>query len=218
MIAATDFRAEVAEIVRFLHAQGWTPATSSNFSCRSDAASPDFFISASGLDKGAFSAGDFLMVDADGYPVASGQGAACRPSAEMLLHRAVYRLFPKMCAVLHTHSANGAVLSLLHEREGGLTLRGFEMLKAFNDTHSHEESLWLPIFSNSQDMPALAAKIERMLAAAVGSAFVPGFLLAGHGLYAWGETPAQAKRHIEAFEYLFDCLLKLKAHGYPLSV
>jgi methylthioribulose-1-phosphate dehydratase len=223
MMTITDFRAEVAEIVRFLHGQGWTPATSSNVSCRPDADRPEFFISVSGLDKGCFSATNFLAIDAEGHPVgsvvssdngSSGADGSRRPSAETLLHRAVYRLFPKARTVLHTHSVDGVVLSLLYEREGGLNLRGFEMLKAFEGVRSHEETLRVPIFPNSQEMPTLAVEVGRTLAATSA----PGFLLAGHGLYAWGETPAQAKRHVEAFEYLFDCLLKLKAHGYPLSI
>ena len=215
MMTIADFQAEVAEVVRFLHAQGWTPATSSNFSCRVNAEAPVFSISVSGLDKALFSAADFLEVDFEGQPTAS-KGSDERPSAEVLLHRTVYRLYPQACTVLHTHSVNGAVLSLLYEREGGLTIRGFEVMKAFEGLRSHEESLWLPIFPNSQDMTALSADVEQALASRPGGA--PGFLLAGHGLYAWGETPAQAKRHIEAFEYLFDCLLKLRSYGHIISL
>jgi|GEM_PF-6747725 len=36
---------------------------------------------------------------------------------------------------------------------------------------------------------------------------VPGFLLAGHGLYGWGSSIAEAKRHIEVFEFLMECRL-----------
>ena len=37
---------------------------------------------------------------------------------------------------------------------------------------------------------------------------VPGFLLAGHGLYAWGATAADARRHVEALEFLLACRLE----------
>lgn len=36
---------------------------------------------------------------------------------------------------------------------------------------------------------------------------VPGFLIAGHGLYAWGRTVDDALRHVEAFEHLFSCVV-----------
>lgn len=222
---------EIADIVRFLHAQGWTPATSSNFSYRLEPGGKNaagFAISVSGLDKADFGPNDFLDVDNDGQPLAlssnpNNANPHARPSAEVLLHAAVYRQYPNANAVLHTHSVNGAVLSLLNEPPGGLgnntplSIRGFELLKAFEGIRSHTETLRLPVFSNSQDMAALSKEVALTLqehAAQANPEPLHGFLLAGHGLYAWGETPAQAKRHIEAFETLFDCLLKLKAHGY----
>ncbi len=32
-----------------------------------------------------------------------------------------------------------------------------------------------------------------------------GYLVANHGLYTWGRTIAEARRHVEAFEFLFEC-------------
>jgi ribulose-5-phosphate 4-epimerase/fuculose-1-phosphate aldolase len=32
-----------------------------------------------------------------------------------------------------------------------------------------------------------------------------GYLIAGHGLYAWGASVDDALRHVEAFECLFEC-------------
>ena len=40
-----------------------------------------------------------------------------------------------------------------------------------------------------------------------------GFLLAGHGLYAWGADTQEALRHLDAFDYLFTLMLKMK--GIP---
>ena len=38
---------------------------------------------------------------------------------------------------------------------------------------------------------------------------VSGFLLAGHGLYSWGNSIAATKRHIEVFEFLFECFYNI---------
>ncbi|WP_420137295.1 class II aldolase/adducin family protein [Sphingomonas sp.] len=35
----------------------------------------------------------------------------------------------------------------------------------------------------------------------------------GHGLYAWGRTMAEARRHLEAFEFLFAAELELRKLG-----
>jgi methylthioribulose-1-phosphate dehydratase len=61
----------------------------------------------------------------------------------------------------------------------------------------------LPIAENSQDMPALAETIGETLNQHKGA---HGFLLRRHGLYTWGENLAQAKRHIEIFEFLLETI------------
>ncbi|HEY9746596.1 MAG TPA: methylthioribulose 1-phosphate dehydratase [Oculatellaceae cyanobacterium] len=208
---ADAVKARLVDVIRFLHARNWTPATSSNFSCKSEPAAEHFFISCSGLDKGLLTPDDFLEVDAQGSLVLSPR-EGLRPSAETLLHALVYRLYPGTGAVLHTHSVNGTVLSKLYETQGGLWLQDFEILKGFEGIKTHEVRVWVPIFSNMQDMQALSRIVQAELAR-----WAPcyGFLLVGHGLYAWGETPEQAKRHLEVFEFLFEAILKLKSHGYP---
>ena len=40
-----------------------------------------------------------------------------------------------------------------------------------------------------------------------------GYLIDGHGLYAWGRTMAEARRHLEAFEFLFASELELRKLG-----
>ncbi len=42
-----------------------------------------------------------------------------------------------------------------------------------------------------------------------------GFLIAGHGLYAWGRDVAEARRHVEGFEFLCECLWQEMLVGLP---
>ena len=92
---------------RKLGAQGLTPATSSNFSMRLDAA--HVAVTVSGRDKGALTPDDVMVVDFDGVAV----GTAARPSAETALHTHLYRRYPDAQAVLHTHSRTQTVASSL---------------------------------------------------------------------------------------------------------
>lgn len=199
----------LTEVIHFLHSNGWTPATSSNFSCR-NLNTDGFQVSVSGLDKGTFTAQDFIGVNFSGQVTNPAQ-QYLHPSAETLLHSVVYRLYPKANVVLHCHSVNGTVLSKLYEAQQGLWLKDFEILKGFEGIKTHETSVWLPIFSNAQDMPQLSTEVEAEL---VRHNPLYGFMLAGHGLYTWGETTAQAKRHVEVFEFLFEAILKLRSYGY----
>lgn len=190
----------LANVVRFLAARGWTPATSSNFSVRIPGFEEGFAISKSGRDKYAFSADDVMVVDYQGQCLAP-EGA--RPSAETLLHVEAYD-DAAIGAVLHTHSVNATVLSLQHERE--LVLEGFELLKGIAGHHTHETRIVLPIFPNTQDIAALA---EDVRAYRRDKGPIHGYLIAGHGLYAWGKDLMEARRHIESYEFLFECMFKM---------
>jgi methylthioribulose-1-phosphate dehydratase len=139
---------EIVTAARELAAWGWTPATSSNFSMRLD--EQHAAITVSGLDKGRLTEDGVMVVDLDGWPVATEQ----RPSAETVLHTRLY------------------------QRDPGI----------------------------GQDMPATAGQVEALFDAGPLS----GYLIAGHGLYAWGRDLAEARRHLEAFEFMLACELELR--------
>ncbi len=202
----TRIKEELVETIHFLHAQGWAPATSSNYSCK-EAGTDAIWISASGLDKGHFSVGDLIRIDAQGNPGNDPR----KTSAETLLHTLIYQMYPATRCILHTHSLLNNVVSKVHEAAGEVIFEGNELQKAISGCKSHETPVSLPIFSNSQDMVELSARIHRRLSAADE---VPGFLLAAHGLYAWGSTIQEAKRHIEAFEYLIAYTYHLKTYTH----
>ena len=194
---------EIIVNVRELAERGWTPATSSNFSERIDAG--HVAITVSGRDKGRLVPDDIMVVDLDGRPV----GTARRSSAGTLLHTQLYARFPDVGCVLHTHSINQTVASRLYGRDGCIRLAGYELLKAFSGNSTHETSIDLPVLPNTQDMPELAAKVEALLDAGP----LWGYLIDGHGLYAWGRDMAEARRHLEAFEFLIACELELRRFG-----
>ena len=187
---------KLAETGRWLHAHGWAPATSGNFSQRTDAG---IAITSSGRDKSQLTAEQILLVDLDGRPLGEG-----RPSAETLLHCQLYRRDPIIGAVLHTHSVAATVLSRRVGAGGTLVAAGYELVKAFPGRSSHEIPLRLPVVANSQDMQVLMAAAERALDAEPSA---PAYLIAGHGSYVWGRDLAAARSQVEALEFLLACLL-----------
>jgi methylthioribulose-1-phosphate dehydratase len=190
----------IAEVGRELSARGWTPATSSNFSMRLDAS--HVAITISGRDKGCLGVADFLVVDLDGKPV----GSPARPSAETALHVQVYRRFAGVGAVLHTHSRAQTVASRRFAAAGVIRFEGWELQKAIAGYTTHESVLDLPVLPNSQDMGDLRRAVDDWLAAGRP---LYGYLIDGHGIYTWGASMADAKRHLEAFEFLLSCELDL---------
>lgn len=160
-------------------------------------------ITISGRDKGRLSEQDVMTVDLEGHPV----GTSARPSAETLLHTQLYARFPDVGAVLHTHSQTQTVASRLFAPAGSIRMEGYELLKAFPGNETHETAVDLPVFANTQDMPALAREIDAWFDAGRS---MHGYLIDGHGIYTWGRDMPEARRHLEAFEFLLACELDLR--------
>lgn len=195
---------EIARTGTELAARGWTPATSSNFSMRIDAS--HVAVTISGRDKGSLTPDDVMAIGIDGNPVDPAQ----RPSAETALHLQIYRQQPDTGAVLHTHSHNQTVASRLFAPLGKIALHGWELQKAITGYTTHDSELDLPVFPNSQDMRDIEANVGEWLDAGKP---LYAYLIDGHGLYTWGRSMAEARRHLEALEFLLACELDLKRLG-----
>lgn len=189
-------RAELIAAGQFFHARGWVPATSSNFSARLGA--EEILITSSGQHKGRLDEAGFLRADLQGNSLDAGK----RPSAETGLHTLMYQRDPAVACVLHTHSVNATVLSM---RVDEVVLAGYEVQKAFPGVVTHENRMVIPVFPNSQDIAALALLVGDYLDA---NPQTVGYLIRGHGLYTWGATVADTQRHIEALEFLFECVYR----------
>lgn len=192
---------QIVDAGRFLYGRGWSPATSSNYSLRLGA--DQALLTVSGKHKGQLELDDVLATDLDGNSLEPGK----KPSAETLLHTQLYRWKPEIGAVLHTHSVNATVLSRLSLGDS-LVFADYELQKAFSGINSHESQVEVPIFDNDQDIARLAARIQPWLDAHPDCV---GYLIRGHGLYTWGAQMNDALRQIEAFEFLFECELKVRA-------
>jgi methylthioribulose-1-phosphate dehydratase len=194
---------DLAEIGRNFYSRGWVLGTSGNFSAVVSREPLRLAITSTGLDKGNLSPAQFLEMDAD-LKIIRGKG---RPSAEALLHLSIVR-GRGAGAVLHTHSVWSTVLSGAYAAHGGLALEGYEMLKGLEGVRTHEHRESLPILENSQDMVELSRVVSKTLNEHPA---IHGFLLRGHGLYTWGASLQEAKRHVEILEFLMEALVRTQA-------
>jgi methylthioribulose-1-phosphate dehydratase len=158
----------------------------------------EFLITASGKDKGELTEDDFLLVDENGKSV---QATDLKPSAETLLHSAIYKL-TEAKAIYHVHTTNGTLLSMSNTEQSFIQFSNLEMLKGLG-FKTHDVTVNIPIIENSQDMEYIASIAHDYI-----DESMPGLILRGHGIYGWGKTPEEAKRHIEIFEFLFEYRVK----------
>jgi len=204
---------QLRAIGKEFHGRGWSLGTSSNYSVVVSRDPLQLLVTVSGKDKSALKRDDFVHVDSEGH-VADGSGK--KSSAETLLHCVIAELIPSVGAILHTHSPWGTVLSGAELSAGAgignLRIAGYEMLKGLDGITTHDTHEDVPIFANTQDMRELSARIREVFSgcdvAAAGRPPVHGFLISRHGLYTWGRDLAEARRHIEIFEFLFECVAK----------
>lgn len=178
-----------AESARFA-SFGWMRGTSGNLSVVVGRDPLLLAVTASGHDKGELTARDVVLVDGDGAAVRGG-----RPSAEAELHARVAAL-TGAGAVVHVHTV--ASVTMGHRSPEGIVFRDIEMLKGVGQP-AHDVDVTLPVIANSQDMKVLGDRLE-----AAREPRMPAVVVAGHGLYVWGETPRQARHHTEVVEWLLE--------------
>jgi methylthioribulose-1-phosphate dehydratase len=194
-----EYADKLIEAGRRLDKMGMVPATSGNFSVK--LLNDNMLITISGRNKGWLERGDIMLADAMGNSLDGN-----KPSAETMLHVQIYNRFRDVRCVLHPHSVNATLLSMM--ADGDIVLQDYEILKAFPGIDTHECKVTVPVFANDQNMSRLSTAVENRMKDSDES--FHGYLIRGHGFYTWGNSIDDAMRHVEAFEFLFDCELRRK--------
>lgn len=194
---------ELADIKDELAARDWFPGTSGNLAIRVSDDPLTFLVTASGRDKRKRTDEDFVLVDATGQLIGEQTG---KPSAETLLHVEIFNNTNATCS-LHVHTVDNNVISELYAAKGHVTFTGQEIIKALG-YWEETASVRIPIIENHTDIPTLARVFVPHVTSDAGAV-----LIRNHGITVWGETPAAAKRYLEAYEFLFSYSLKLRALG-----
>ncbi|CAG9620552.1 methylthioribulose 1-phosphate dehydratase [Sutcliffiella rhizosphaerae] len=190
---------ELAEVKEELANRDWFFGTSGNLSIKVSNEPLHFLVSSSGKDKRKKTNEDFLLVDKNGKQVES---TSLKPSAETLLHQQVYNKTNAGCS-LHIHTVDNNVISELYGDAGEIVFKSQEIIKAFGIWEEDAE-IKIPIIYNFADIPSLANEFSHYVKEDTGAV-----LIRNHGITVWGKTAFDAKKHLEAWEFLFSYHLKL---------
>ncbi|MFF2446056.1 methylthioribulose 1-phosphate dehydratase [Neobacillus sp. NPDC058068] len=193
---------ELADVKDELAKRDWFMGTSGNLAIKVSDHPLRFLVTASGKDKRKRTAEDFLLVDEFGRAVEETQ---LKPSAETLLHVEIYRKTNAGCS-LHVHTIDNNVISEVYGDNGEVTFKGQELIKAF-DKWEEEAVLKIPIIRNYAHIPTLAHAFSEHVSGDTGAV-----LIRNHGITVWGRNAFEAKKILEASEFLFRYQLRLLEH------
>ncbi|PMC35259.1 methylthioribulose 1-phosphate dehydratase [Bacillus sp. UMB0899] len=192
---------ELADIKRVLAKREWFPGTSGNLAIKVNSDPISFLVTASGKDKTKETKEDFLLVDGKGQPV---QDTHLKPSAETLLHVEIFNKTSAGCS-LHVHTVDNNVISELYGDQGKITFKGQEIIKAYG-LWDEDAEFTIPIIYNHAHIPTLAQEFSEYVRGDAGAV-----LIRNHGITVWGRDALEAKKFLEASEFLFSYHLKLMA-------
>ncbi|MBM7704764.1 methylthioribulose 1-phosphate dehydratase [Metabacillus iocasae] len=190
---------ELADVKDELAGRDWFFGTSGNLSIRVSHDPTTFLVTASGKDKRKRTSEDFLLVDANGNPA---EETILRPSAETLLHVKVYGKTNAGCS-LHVHTIDNNLISELYGDKGEVTFKGQEIIKALGIWEEDAE-VSVPIIQNHAHIPTLAETFDEHIQGDQGAV-----LIRNHGITVWGRNAFEAKKVLEAYEFLFSYHVKL---------
>ena len=187
---------------QFFQQRAWLLGTCGNLSVRLEQEPCRILVTPSGKDKSRLKPSDFLLVDERGLALER----AGKASEELTVHQEVYARTDAK-AVYHVHSISNNLASRIWKKQGYVEFAGMEMIKGLAGKKLGDV-VHLPIVANHQDMLELAKSVADGL-----TPDVPGVLVYQHGLYAWGDKPEAARRHVEIFEFLLEYVVKLESLG-----
>lgn len=186
-------RAELCDYSRRLHGRDWVANHDGNLSAR--LTDGRFLCTPTATSKAEVHAENLLIVDASGARV-SGR---TKPFSEIGLHMCIYKQRPDVHAVVHAHPPHATALAA----SGRCLDQPFlaEAVVSLGPT--------IPLVPVSAPGPAAVAALEP---------FVPAYdvvLIAGNGVFAWGDSVEQAYLRLELCEHLARITLLAQPLGGP---
>jgi L-ribulose-5-phosphate 4-epimerase len=140
-------------------------------------------IKPSGVRYESMSAADIVLTDLDGVIIEG----SLRPSSDLATHLELYRAFPAIGGVVHTHS-----------RAATSWAQAGREIPCFGTTHADYFHGPVPVtaaLSEAEIEQAYELNTGRLITrlfAALDPMHTPAVLVAGHAPFCWGATPAEA--------------------------
>ena len=169
---------------------------------------PLVVIKPSGVDYAAMTPADLVVTDLEGTIIEG----KLRPSSDLDTHTLLYREFPQIGGIVHTHSEFATSWA-----------QAGRSIPCYGTTHADYFHGPVPV-----TQPLSAKEVSdgyvRNTGAVIVRCFregnldpiaVPGVLVAGHAPFAWGRNAAEAVEHADVLEYIARLAFRSVQLGAP---
>ncbi len=202
-------RNEVLRANQEIARRGLAPHTFGNASgIDRSGAKPLVVIKPSGVDYATMRPADLVVTDIDGNIVEG----SLRPSSDLDTHTFLYREFPQIGGIVHTHSEFATSWA-----------QAGRAIPCLGTTHADYFYGAVPVTA-PLSAEEVAEAYVRNTGAVIARLFrqqnldpiaVPGVLVAGHAPFAWGNTVAEAVEHADVLEYIARLAFRSVLLGAP---
>lgn len=189
-------REEVLRANREIARRGLAPHTFGNVSGIDRSGSqPLVVIKPSGVNYDSMRPEDLVVTDLDGKIVEG----SLRPSSDLDTHTLLYREFPQIGGVVHTHSEFATSWA---QAGRAIPCLGTTHADYFHGSVPITEPLTAEEVEEAYVRNTGAVIVRRFRKDSLDPVSVPGVLVAGHAPFAWGKTASEAVEHADILEYV----------------
>jgi L-ribulose-5-phosphate 4-epimerase len=196
-----SLREEVLHANREIARRGLAPHTFGNASgidrsgIDGSGRQPLVVIKPSGVDYASLKPADLVVTDLDGNIVEG----SLRPSSDLDTHTYLYREFPQIGGVVHTHSEFATSWA---QAARPIPCLGTTHADYFHGPVPVTEPLTAEEVAAGYVRSTGAVIVRRFRVEGLDPIAVPGVLVAGHAPFAWGRTVSEAVEHADVLEYI----------------
>jgi L-ribulose-5-phosphate 4-epimerase len=204
-------REEVLKANQEISRRGLAPHTFGNVSgIDRSGHQPLVVIKPSGVDYATMTPADLVITDMDGRVVEG----KLKPSSDLDTHTLLYREFPQIGGVVHTHSEFATAWAQ--------ACRPIPFLGTTHADYFHGPVPVTDPLSEAEVNEAYvrntgAVIVRRFKTGGLDPVALPGVLVAGHAPFAWGKSPMEAVEHADVLEYIARLAFRSVLLGAPES-
>jgi L-ribulose-5-phosphate 4-epimerase len=165
-----------------------------------------FLIKPSGVAYRDLTPGMLVTVDLDGHVV----DGDLNPSVDTATHARLYRAFPTISAITHTHSPYAVAFA---QARRAIPVLGTTHADVFNGEIPCSAPLTPEQCAHDYESNTGQSIVDEFTSAGLDPCEIPGALACEHGPFTWGTSPAESVRHAVVLE----AVAQLATHTLALN-